>query len=135
MNRRLLSQTLREYNNSGNGTGTRNGSNGNRNGNSREARMQMQMQMDPMYTGPLGTDRDFLYGFIMGYFIGFFMMFWVWMPTVSHRQKMGILIGICVHMAVNVVNKDDEIGNGGGSVGSSVGGVGGSDIYTDGDGE
>jgi Putative membrane protein (DUF2407). len=33
--------------------------------------------MDPMYTGPLGTDRDFIWGFVLGYFIGFMMMFWV----------------------------------------------------------
>ena len=33
--------------------------------------------LDPMYTGPLGTDRDFIWGFILGYLIGFMMMFWV----------------------------------------------------------
>jgi hypothetical protein len=25
--------------------------------------------MDPMYTGPLGTDRDFLWGFVLGYLV------------------------------------------------------------------
>ena len=33
--------------------------------------------MDPMYTGPLGTDKDFMWGFVLGYFVGFMMMFWV----------------------------------------------------------
>lgn len=60
--------------------------------------------MDPMYTGPLGTDRDFIWGFVLGYFIGFMMMFWVWIPTVPHRQKLGILTGICFHMGMNIMN-------------------------------
>jgi hypothetical protein len=107
--------------------------------------------MDPMYTGPLGTDRDFIWGFVLGYFIGFMMMFWVsvflyftisalhisavgnyyyrpginthtfcffyflscqcfarheqvWIPTVPHRQKLGILTGICFHMGMNIIN-------------------------------
>lgn len=64
--------------------------------------------VDPMYMGPLGTDRDFMWGLILGYFVGFFMMFWVWIPTVPHRQKLGILIGICVHMAMNLIAKDGE---------------------------
>ena len=65
--------------------------------------------MDPMFTGPLGTDRDFIWGFTLGYFVGFFMMFWVWMPTVPHRQKLGILTGICFHMAANVFNGDADL--------------------------
>jgi len=66
--------------------------------------------MDPMYTGPLGTDRDFLWGFVLGYLVGFMMMFWVWMPTVPHRQKLGILTGICFHMGLNIMNGDSENG-------------------------
>jgi len=64
--------------------------------------------VDPMYTGPLGTDRDFVWGFTLGYFVGFFMMFWVWMPTVPHRQKLGILVGICCQMAGNVLGEDND---------------------------
>lgn len=36
------------------------------------------------------------------------MMFWVWMPTVPHRQKLGILTGICFHMGVNIINNGNE---------------------------
>jgi len=39
---------------------------------------------------------------------GFMMMFWVWMPTVPHRQKLGILTGICFHMGVNIINNGNE---------------------------
>ena len=28
-----------------------------------------QVGMDPMYAGPLGTDRDFIWGFVLGYFM------------------------------------------------------------------
>jgi|EP00979_Chaetoceros_neogracilis_P010760 hypothetical protein len=41
---------------------------------------------------------------------GFMMMFWVWMPTVPHRQKLGILTGICFHMGLNIMNGDSENG-------------------------
>ena len=32
----------------------------------------------------VGTDRDFLWGFMLGFFVGFLMLVWVWMPTVPH---------------------------------------------------
>mmetsp|Transcript_2485 Transcript_2485/g.3818 ORF Transcript_2485/g.3818 Transcript_2485/m.3818 type:complete len:329 (+) Transcript_2485:114-1100(+) len=67
-----------------------------------------QAGIDPMYAGPLGNDKDFIWGFVLGYFIGFMMMFWVWMPTVPHRQKLGILTGICFHMGVNIMNNGNE---------------------------
>ncbi|GMH61862.1 hypothetical protein TrLO_g9130 [Triparma laevis f. longispina] len=50
----------------------------------------------------LGTERDFIWGFILGFFVGFFLLFWIWMPSVSHRQKLGILAGIGVQMFFNM---------------------------------
>ena len=35
---------------------------------------------------PAGTDKDYVWGFILGFFMGFIMLFWVWLPTVPHRQ-------------------------------------------------
>jgi len=35
----------------------------------------------PGMTAPVGTDRDFLWGFMLGSFVGFIMLFWVWIPT------------------------------------------------------
>ena len=90
-----------------NGTGIGNGNNGTGNGNGNGS--MARAGMDPMFTGPLGTDRDFIWGFTLGYFVGFFMMFWVWMPTVPHRQKLGILTGVCFHMAANVFNGDADL--------------------------
>ncbi len=80
-----------------------------RNGGGGGAGPNGRQSMDPMYTGPLGTDRDFIWGFCLGYFVGFFMMFWVWMPTVPHRQKLGILTGICFQMAMNIINANDAV--------------------------
>lgn len=62
--------------------------------------------IDPMYAGPLGNDRDFIIGFALGFFMGFIMMLWVWMPTVKHRTKVGILTGICFHMSMNIFGRD-----------------------------
>jgi hypothetical protein len=51
----------------------------------------------------MGTDRDFMWGFILGFFVGFVMLFWVWIPTVPHKQKMGILTGICFQLALGAM--------------------------------
>lgn len=56
----------------------------------------------------LGTDRDFMWGFLLGFFVGFVMLVWVWMPTVPHKQKIGILTGISFQLAMNVLRQDNE---------------------------
>ena len=35
------------------------------------------------------------------------MMFWIWMPTVPYRQKLGILTGICCHMVMKILSKNE----------------------------
>lgn len=57
----------------------------------------------------LGTDKDFIWGFVLGYFLGFMMMFWVWMPSVPHKQKMGILTGLCFQMTTKMMKDADEL--------------------------
>jgi hypothetical protein len=56
----------------------------------------------------LGTDRDFMWGFLLGFFVGFVMLVWVWMPTVPHKQKIGILTGISFQLAMNVMRQENE---------------------------
>jgi hypothetical protein len=51
----------------------------------------------------VGTDRDFLWGFMLSFFVGFLMLVWVWMPTVPHKQKLGILTGICLQLALGML--------------------------------
>lgn len=51
----------------------------------------------------VGTDRDFLWGFLLGFFVGFLMLVWVWMPTVPHKQKLGILTGISFQLALSML--------------------------------
>eukprot|EP00529_Nitzschia_sp_RCC80_P023993 CAMPEP_0113457562 /NCGR_PEP_ID=MMETSP0014_2-20120614/9473_1 /TAXON_ID=2857 /ORGANISM="Nitzschia sp." /LENGTH=448 /DNA_ID=CAMNT_0000349063 /DNA_START=364 /DNA_END=1710 /DNA_ORIENTATION=- /assembly_acc=CAM_ASM_000159 len=52
----------------------------------------------------VGTDRDFMWGFFLGFFVGFVMLLWIWIPTVPHKQKVGILAGISFSLAANVLN-------------------------------
>jgi len=56
----------------------------------------------------VGTDRDFLWGFLLGFFVGFLMLVWVWMPTVPHKQKLGILAGISFQLAMNFLKSSSE---------------------------
>ena len=55
-----------------------------------------------------GTDRDFLFGFLMGFFVGPICMLWVWMPTVSNKQKIGILSGISFKLVARAFTVDVE---------------------------
>lgn len=67
------------------------------------------------YMGPLpaaGTDKDFVWGFILGFFVGFIMLFWVWMPTVPHKQKIGIISGISFQLGLNLLRKSGGAGGG-----------------------
>jgi len=67
----------------------------------------------------IGNDRDFMWGFFMGFFVGFVMLFWVWMPTVSHKQKIGILTGISCQLGFHMLQQSaienleavDEVAN------------------------
>lgn len=56
----------------------------------------------------LGSDRDFMWGFMLGFFVGFVMLIWVWMPTIPHKQKLGILTGISFQLALNVVQEEQQ---------------------------
>ena len=56
----------------------------------------------------IGTDRDFLWGFLLGFFVGFLMLVWVWMPTVPHKQKLGILTGISFQLAMSFLKDSSD---------------------------
>jgi len=51
----------------------------------------------------VGTDRDFVWGFLLGFFVGFLMLIWIWLPTVPHKQKLGILTGYSFHLALGML--------------------------------
>lgn len=56
----------------------------------------------------IGTDRDFMWGFLLGFFVGFLMLVWVWMPSVPHKQKLGILTGISMQLGLSLLRSRDE---------------------------
>ncbi|GAX19668.1 hypothetical protein FisN_19Hh253 [Fistulifera solaris] len=58
----------------------------------------------------VGTDRDFVWGFCMGFFVGLLMLLWVWIPSVPHKQKLGILTGICVQLVLSQLEGTDPSG-------------------------
>jgi DUF2407 C-terminal domain len=60
----------------------------------------------------VGTDKDFVYGFFLGFFVGFFMLVWVWMPTVPHKQKLGILTGISFQLALGMLKQGNSSSGG-----------------------
>lgn len=53
--------------------------------------------------GTVGTDRDFLWGFLLGFFVGCLMLLWVWMPSVPHKTKLGILTGISLQVGLGLL--------------------------------
>jgi DUF2407 C-terminal domain len=63
---------------------------------------------DAVLRATVGTDRDFLWGFFQGFFVGFLMLVWVWMPSVPHKQKLGILTGISLQLALSLLRGREE---------------------------
>jgi hypothetical protein len=58
-----------------------------------------------MPASSLGSDRDFIYGFIFGSMVGSGMLLWIWIPNVSYKQKLGILFGYALHLTMNMIHK------------------------------
>jgi len=58
--------------------------------------------------GTVGSDRDFLWGFLLGFLVGFLMLVYVWVPTVPHKQKLGILAGISFQLALNFLKDSGD---------------------------
>ena len=56
----------------------------------------------------MGSQRDFYWGFMLGFFIGFGMLIWVWVPSIPHKQKMGIMTGITMALALEIL-QDEHI--------------------------
>lgn len=62
-----------------------------------------------LFPSRVGSDRDFLWGFLLGFFVGLFMLVYVWIPTVSHKQKLGILTGISLHLALSLLKNQEDL--------------------------
>ena len=54
----------------------------------------------------VGSDRDFVWGFLLGFFLGFVMLFWVMLPTVPHKQRLGLITGMCVGHVLRTKSND-----------------------------
>jgi hypothetical protein len=64
-------------------------------------------QMGGSAIGALGTNRDFVWGFVLGYSFGFMTLFFIWLPTVPHKQRVGILSGFCFQLIQNILAKSE----------------------------
>lgn len=62
-----------------------------------------------LFPSRVGSDRDFLWGFLLGFFVGLLMLIYVWIPTVSHKQKLGILTGISLQLAFSLLKNQEEL--------------------------
>ena len=58
---------------------------------------------------PLGTEHDFIRGFILGYLFGVLMTFYLWIPAVPQRQKLGIMTGLLVQVGFSVLRDSGEV--------------------------
>jgi len=60
--------------------------------------------------GRPGTDRDFIWGFCLGFFVGPISLIWVWMPTIPHKQKLGLLAGMSFQVVLENKQDNNNIG-------------------------
>lgn len=61
----------------------------------------------PRSASIVGTDRDFLWGFLLGFFLGNILFFWALVPSVPHKQRLGLIAGMCFHSMMR--NKSDDV--------------------------
>ena len=57
----------------------------------------------------VGTDRDFLWGFLLGFFLGNILFFWALVPSVPHKQRLGLIAGMCFHSMMRNKESDDVL--------------------------
>lgn len=75
------------------------------------ALLRFSQQDTSLFRSAVGSDRDLMWGFFLGFFVGFLMLVWVWMPSVPHKQKLGILTGISLQLALSLLRAEDEDDN------------------------
>lgn len=56
-----------------------------------------------------GTMKEFIWGVLLGSTLGFLMIFCVWDRNISQRQKVGIMIGITIHMFTGYLQNTTSI--------------------------
>jgi hypothetical protein len=61
----------------------------------------VQLQFEAAMHGgggpPAGTDAEFLLGFFLGFVLGFLSIIWLYSPSLSRKQRLGILLGLLVN--------------------------------------
>ena len=55
----------------------------------------------------VGTDRDFIWGFLLGFFLGNILFFWALVPSVPHKQRLGLIAGMVFHSMMR--NRSDDM--------------------------
>ena len=74
-----------------------------------EINSDFRSQTGSSIIGALGTNRDLVWGFVFGYSFGFMTMFFLWLPTVPHKQRVGILSGFCFHMMMRILERGSRL--------------------------
>ena len=41
----------------------------------------------------------------MGFFLGFLLLIWMWQDSVSHKQKVGIFVGVVCNMMITLMRQ------------------------------
>jgi len=47
---------------------------------------------------PAGTNAEFLLSFFLGFVLGFLSIIWLYSPSLSRKQRLGILLGLLVNL-------------------------------------
>ena len=63
----------------------------------RMVQLQYEAAMHADGGPPAGTNSDFLLGFFLGFVLGFLSIIWLYSPSLSRKQRLGILLGLLVN--------------------------------------
>ena len=56
-----------------------------------------------MHAETEGTYFDMAWGMLMGVLLGFILLFWLWERSVPRRQKLGIVMGVCLNIVISIM--------------------------------
>lgn len=77
----------------------------------RALRQALESEINSTPNPDSGTNREFFFGFFMGFMLGFMMIFCVWDRNVSHKQKLGIMLGVLVQLLFTVMQQEQVNAN------------------------
>jgi len=73
-----------------------------------QAQMDLELQMAAAHGGPYavreGSTGELILGFFIGFILGWLSILWLYSPSLSRKQRLGILLGLTLNLIMLIAN-------------------------------